>query len=154
MKVCISSPLSAPPRLVWDVLQRIDTLRHVASGLLRFTPTDADDPLWQHAEWQVGETYQMRLWLLNVFPVWEHHLTVASLDHAAHRSGSREHGGFITQWNHAIWLIPLPEGGTLYTDEIDIDAGWLTVPVGVFAWIFYQYRQWRWRKFARSLPQS
>ena len=36
--------------------------------------------------------------------------------------------------------------GTRYTDEVSIDAGLFTLPIYIYAFIFYSYRQMRWRK--------
>jgi len=38
-----------------------------------------------------------------------------------------------------------------YTDEIDIGAGALTPFVWAYAHLLYRYRQWRWRRLARTL---
>jgi len=41
-----------------------------------------------------------------------------------------------------------------YTDRVLIDAGPFTMPVAMFAWLFYRERQRRWRRLARQAPRS
>ena len=54
-------------------------------------------------------------------------------------------GSLIKTWDHLIFLES--EGvGTRYTDEVSIDAGLFTLPIYIYAFIFYSYRQMRWRK--------
>jgi hypothetical protein len=62
-----------------------------------------------------------------------------------------EHGRFVRTWNHRIRFRASGQGQTLYSDEVAIDAGWLTLPVWLFALLFYRYRQWRWRDLAEHL---
>ena len=47
--------------------------------------------------------------------------------------------------DHLIFLES-EGGGTRYTDEVSIDAGLFTLPIYIYAFIFYSYRQMRWRK--------
>ena len=54
-------------------------------------------------------------------------------------------GSLIKTWDHLIFLES-EGGGTRYTDEVSIDAGLLTLPIYIYAFIFYSYRQMRWRK--------
>jgi len=37
-----------------------------------------------------------------------------------------------------------------YTDEIEIQAGWLTPGIWLFAQLFYRHRQRRWKALLRS----
>jgi hypothetical protein len=43
------------------------------------------------------------------------------------------------------------DGNALYMDRIEIEAGVMTLPVWLFANVFYRYRQMKWRKLLRSL---
>jgi hypothetical protein len=58
----------------------------------------------------------------------------------------------IGRWDHWITVEPDGEGGTLYRDSVEIDAGFLTPLVGMFAHLFYCHRQRRWRGLADRLP--
>ena len=54
-------------------------------------------------------------------------------------------GSIAKTWDHLIFLES-EGGGTRYTDEVSIDAGLFTLPIYIYAFIFYSYRQMRWRK--------
>jgi hypothetical protein len=56
---------------------------------------------------------------------------------------SREGNKFVPVWNHKIYLKDLG-GRTEYTDEVDIDAGWKTIFVWMWANAFYSHRQKKW----------
>ncbi|NBB24765.1 DUF3703 domain-containing protein [Porphyrobacter sp. SLTP] len=46
--------------------------------------------------------------------------------------------------------MPEPNGGTHYSDEVEVSAGALTPFIWAFAQIFYWHRQRRWRGLANS----
>lgn len=59
-------------------------------------------------------------------------------------------GSSSRRWDHVIRIRAAADGrSTLYQDEIDIDAGLLTVPVWAQASVLYRWRQLRWRRLAR-----
>lgn len=92
-----------------------------------------------------------RLWLFGVLPLNRHTIRVARIDAARFTLTSDEHGGLIRSWVHDIVLEPIDDHRTRYTDRVTIDAGWATVPITVFAWVFYRARQARWRRLAPTL---
>ena len=47
-------------------------------------------------------------------------------------------------WNHDIQLIEKDEAHTLYTDRVEIHAGWKTVFIWLWANAFYAHRQRKW----------
>ena len=64
---------------------------------------------------------------------------------------SREEGGVVRQWDHRKWVEEESESSCLYTDEIDINAGLLTLFIWAYAHFFYRYRQRRMRQLAKHL---
>jgi hypothetical protein len=64
---------------------------------------------------------------------------------------SRESEPLVRRWDHLIRIRPTPDGQTLYSDEIIIEAGWVTLVVWLFAHCFYRHRQRKWRRIARRL---
>ena len=61
-------------------------------------------------------------------------------------------GLLMRRWDHRITLEPLPDGTTLYTDDVEVVARhlpWLMTPLSTaFAQVFYWHRQRRWRGLA------
>ncbi len=82
---------------------------------------------------------------------WKHYLKVMRVDNERMEILSNERGGLIRTWNHWIKIDRSADGNALYMDRIEIEAGMMTLPVWLFANLFYRYRQMRWRKLLRSL---
>jgi hypothetical protein len=132
---------------LWDEISRPDSLRFVSAPLLHFEPLVAGD---LDSEWEVGKTYPLRLALFGFLPVGEHCITLVRIDREANLIESQESGALSPVWNHTIRFHQLGDGKLHYTDEIEIQAGLLTVIVWTFAHLFYRHRQRRWKKYLRS----
>jgi ligand-binding SRPBCC domain-containing protein len=146
--VVVSTHLDAPPERVWELLQQPSTLVHVAAGLLRFSGA-SELP----ARWEEGAQFSTRLWVAGIIPLpWRHHIRLVGIDGERLRIESEESGGPVRTWNHRI-LVSAEDHGTRYVDEVDIEAGWLTGVVALTARVLYRYRQARWRRLARSVPE-
>lgn len=147
MIVTVHTILDAPPEAAWAAVKTSAAFRYVTRGFLRFSGAERFP-----AQWRQGDTIHTRMWFFHLIPApWLHHLFVESIDEAARGLQSREHGGFITTWDHLIRVEEAPGGRARYTDEIVIKAGLLTPFVCLFAHVFYRYRQARWRRLARRL---
>ena len=93
----------------------------------------------------------MRLLFFGFIPAWWHEIHIARLDEAQREIQTAEHGGPVEDWHHRITVDERGPYQSRYTDEIEIRAGLLTPLVWGYAQLFYRYRQWRWRRLARSL---
>jgi hypothetical protein len=141
-----TTDLDAPAPAVWDAVCTPTAFRTVTRGLLRYPPVERRADAWRE-----GETMSGRLWLIGVLPLSRHTIRFDRIDPARLTLTSDEHGGLIRSWVHDIVLEPLDEHRTRYTDRVRIDAGWATLPVTAFAWLFYRIRQARWRRLAPTL---
>jgi hypothetical protein len=141
--------LDAPAAAVWSAVCTPSAFRTVTRGLLRFPVIEARTGEWEQGEQVVGWT-----WLFGVLPFNRHHLTVARIDHDRMTLISDEHGGLVRSWVHDIVVEPIDADRCRYTDRVVIDAGWATLPVTAFAWLFYRVRQRRWRQLARELADA
>lgn len=145
--VRVQTELNAKPNLVWITVLKYQTLVHIMKGLIRFSgkiPIDLS----------VGDKLFLRLWFFHIIPGWYHHLAIAEIDNTKRIIRSEESGGIVKKWNHIITVSELPTGGTLYCDEIEIEAGFFTTLVCLWAHFQYRYRQMRWRKLARKLSNG
>jgi hypothetical protein len=140
--------LEAPAAAVWQAVRTPRAFVTVTRGLLRLPVVESRTDEWRQGEQVVGWT-----WLFGVLPFNRHHLTVARIDHDQMTLTSDEHGGLIRSWVHDIIVEPVDPHRCRYTDRIAIDAGWATLPVTAFAWLFYRVRQRRWRQLARELSR-
>lgn len=146
MRCFIQTNLEASTEAVWSAVKRPATLLHVTRGFLGFSGIE-HFPL----EWREGMSIPSRFRFFHFLPAWwKHTLTVKRIDDVQKVIISNEHGGVIHTWNHTIRVTPATSG-SIYSDEIEIHAGLLTVFIWLYANIFYRYRQARWRRLARKL---
>jgi ligand-binding SRPBCC domain-containing protein len=144
-----STILDAPADTVWQAVLTPQSFVTVTRGMLRMPALTG-----RTRPWQQGEKIVDWVWLFGVVPCHRHDLTVELVDPTARLLRSNERGGLIRSWRHDISLEPIDERRCRYTDRLDIDAGWATLPVTGFAWVFYRYRQRRWRQLARRLAAA
>ena len=132
-----TSVFPVPRELVFRKLQQLETLQYIAFPYATFTPLRFDDRFI----WKAGESssYRFRMW--GIIPFGVHTINIERFD--IDEIASREGNGFVPVWNHRIHLKDLGDQ-TEYTDEVDIDAGWKTLFVWLWAKAFYAHRQKRW----------
>ena len=146
MRVYVECVLPSPPEKVWHELQRPALLRELSRPLLHFVPADgAPFP----ERWLEGTTWRFNGYLFGLLPLGAHTIFVERIDPGARTIQTRESGGLIRRWDHQLRVRPSPNGRTLYSDEIIIEAGWLTGLVWLYAQGLYRHRQRRWRHLAR-----
>jgi ligand-binding SRPBCC domain-containing protein len=145
--VRVGTELAAPPERVWEALKQVETLRYITRGLVGFRPLGpVPDKL------EAGDVIRVRLLLFHVIPGWVHEIRIVSVDEETRRIETTEHGGSVKTWNHVLAVGSAAAGRASYSDTIEVDAGRLTRLVWAYANLFYRYRQWRWRRLARTLP--
>lgn len=120
-------------------------LRFVAHPLIEFTPIGSRT--WPDF-WTVG-THWVSLRILGFLPVGQQAIVISypeSPDGFVMRDNG--HSALVKQWDHTISITTVA-GRTRYLDVVIVDAGLLTLPVWLFAQVFYRHRQRRWRLLAR-----
>ncbi|WP_082486087.1 MULTISPECIES: DUF3703 domain-containing protein [unclassified Acidovorax] len=157
MRVHLSTRLEAPPAWVARQLQSTAVFRHITAPLMRFKPTDGAS--WP-TEWTAGEL-KLQMWLLGVVPLGSQTVRIAIEPPPQAQPGhwptlwDHGDGALMRRWDHRITLQALPDGATLYTDDIDVvprHMPWLMTPLSaVFARWFFVHRQRRWRALAATL---
>ena len=55
----------------------------------------------------------------------------------------------VPVWNHEIVLEKIDKRTTKYTDVVEIEAGWKTVFVYIWAVCFYTHRQRMWKRLLK-----
>ncbi|MBX7073930.1 MAG: hypothetical protein K1X71_12350 [Pirellulales bacterium] len=147
-RVSISSTLSLSADEAFRLALRYDTFLFVTRGAMRVVPLAAAGNAVSLApkEWRPGDHLTLSIRLLHLPVAYQHELAVERVDPVAREISTREHGGLMKAWNHTLRFEAAGAHHCRYTDEVDIDAGWLTLPVCRFARLFFRYRQWRWRR--------
>jgi len=152
MRISLSTALSAPPEWVAAQLQSTAVFRHITAPLVRFRPTGG--VRWP-THWSPGDL-SLQMWLLGLLPMGPQTVRI-SIEPPPQPGGwptlrDNGEGRWMRRWDHRITLQPLPDGRTLYTDDIEVvarDLPWLMTPLSTaFAQLFYRHRQRRWRLLA------
>jgi hypothetical protein len=142
MKATISTIIQTDLNRIWDELQKTSSLIKVASPILVF---HAQDGKPSPATWEAGQTYALDLRAFHILPLGKHYIDVKEINAVKREIFTNEHGSLTKTWNHRIQVEPLSKLALRYTDEIEIDAGILTLFIWAFAHLFYRHRQRRWK---------
>jgi hypothetical protein len=139
----ISTVLGTSENEFWEKLIQPKSLQFVSAPILNFQSLQ-DEEL--EVEWEIGKPYELKLYLLNFLPLGHHRITLATIDRETNTIESNESGLLAPVWNHTIRFNQIEENQIHYTDEVEIQAGLLTLFIWAFAHIFYRHRQRRWKK--------
>ena len=129
---------------------------HVEALGIRHLPLQAFEPIQPPIlpeTWAAG-SYLVRLKAFGLFPMGTHTIVISFPTESAPASRTRQildngHGSLASSWKHLITVAQTPDATVVYTDEVEIRAGWLTLAVWFYAQGFFRYRQYRWRRLVR-----
>ena len=147
MKVDVSTELPCSVEKAWNEVQKSSLLTHVTWPLAKLVSVNAPFP----ERWTQGSTISCRPYLLGFIPIGVRTLHFDAVDHDNHEIRTREHDPLVRRWDHRISIRARGEDRAIYRDEIELDAGLLTLPVWAWTSWFYRHRQRRWRALARKL---
>jgi len=152
MRVRVDTLIDLPVETAWSMVNRSDTLVHIAAPILAFRPIDP--PTWPET-WKPGR-YRAGMRFLGILPLGRQWIDISHPDPApddpagTRRIRDNGSGHLARRWDHMIVMSPASGDKTLYRDDVDIEAGLLTPFIWLFAQGFYRWRQHRWRRLARS----
>ncbi|MBR1750829.1 MAG: hypothetical protein IJ740_08120 [Ruminococcus sp.] len=132
-----TSVFPAGREVVFKKLQQLKTLQYIAKPYATFEPIGN-----AVQSWTVGSTSSYRFRLFGLIPFGTHTIHIVRFDPA--RVSSREGNEHVPVWNHDIMMKQLDSSHTRYTDRVEINAGWKTVFVWLWANAFYSHRQKKW----------
>ncbi len=129
---------------IFKRLQKLKTLQYIAWPMAAFTPVNGNHELI----WKEGTESSYRFKLFGVIPFGIHTIKVI---HFGVKQGifTNESNMHVPVWNHRILIEKMDEGNTRYTDIVDIEAGWKTVFIYLWAVCFYSHRQKRWKRLLK-----
>lgn len=148
MRTRISTVLDCPKERVWQEVQRSALLEYIAAPLVRFAPLQ---PSRLPETWDEG-CYQVRMKIFGWFSFGNHWVVISKpqAKDGIFQIRDNGYGDHIAKWDHWITIQDTPAGKTLYTDQVDIEAGLLTPLIWLFSQVFYRHRQQRWRMLVRQ----
>ena len=134
------SVLPASKTRVFALLQQLSTLRYIASPYATFEPINEPSDFF----WEVGKTFAFRFKLFGIVPFGTHTIHVLEFDE--NHIYTHEANTYVPVWNHRIVLKEVNDQEVMYSDEVELYAGWKTPFVYLWASAFYRHRQRRWVK--------
>jgi len=136
--------LAVPVETAWKTLQKPSHLARISSPVTGVSISPAD------REWRVNKTYHLNIRMFSFLPWGLQEVCFTRIDPQTFRMETSEKGGPIKFWRHEMQLQPESESGCLYTDRIELEAGFLTLPLGLFARFLYGHRQRKWQRLSRK----
>ncbi len=148
MRVAVESVFPCSAVLAWEEVLTSRLLVEVAAPLVAIRPAPGEE---LPERWLAGSAVRVRSYLFGVIPLGERALRFERIDPAACEIQTRESDRLVRRWDHLISIQPAADGCCRYRDQIDIDAGWFTAGVWLFAQWLYRHRQRRWQAVAKRL---
>lgn len=142
----ISTTMNCTDAELWEKIMKPSTWKYISDPLLRVEPVDAEG---LEKEWTTNKPYTFKIYLLRVIPLGKHTIQLKRIDKSKNLIKSEESGTMAKVWNHIISFHEIDNSSIRYTDEIEIKSGILTLPIWLFANVFYRHRQRRWKKLLK-----
>jgi len=137
MVVQKTSVFPASRETVFENLRKLETLQYIASPFATFEPEGDAAVVWEE-----GSESSYRFRLFGMIPFGTH--TIRIIRFSPDGISSREGNEHVPVWNHDITLVSLDDKRTQYTDRVEIQAGWKTLFIWLWANMFYAHRQRKW----------
>lgn len=135
-----TSIFSGSMQKIFMLLKELSTLQYIASPYASFKPIYNNKNL----VWKENSIFKFDFKLFSLIPLGVHTIRVIKFDGDNYEIYTNESNAFVPVWNHRIILKDKGNEITEYTDEVEIDAGWKTPIVYLWARIFYSHRQKKW----------
>jgi hypothetical protein len=151
MKAKISTILNTNETTMWEKLQDVSSLIYVASPLIKFRAKKGHS---LPEKWSLRNKVELELSLFGIMPLGDQIIDLVYTNQAERTIVSNEFGKLIKVWNHTIKFNAVNDQAIAYSDEIEIEAGVLTIPIWLFAHLFYRHRQRKWKDLIAADNQS
>ncbi|MCR4860017.1 MAG: hypothetical protein K5910_05075 [Bacteroidales bacterium] len=146
MTIIRKSTFPAGTEEIWTRLQSLDSLQRVAAPFATFKPLGDR----QDIQWKEGCSFALHLRIFGMIPLGIHTIRIVSLDQEILEIRSEESNPHVPVWNHLITLGHIDGRNTEYTDKVDIEAGWKTPLIYLWARSFYAHRQRKWIRILKK----
>ena len=142
----ISSVFPHHENMIMSKLKDLKTLQYIAYPYLTFAPNNGTEKM----QWEENETYVFRLKLFCFIPFGTHAIHIKEMNEEKQVIYTEESNAHVPVWNHRITLSAINAHHTEYTDEVEINAGWKTIFVYLWARCFYAHRQKKWVRLLKN----
>ena len=117
---------------LFELVTDLDTLEAVTRPWVQFDHLPS-------GQVRQGQVINVAMSVLGLFPTLPYRMEVAEFDPVARRMTSVETGSGVRRLIHTLEVTPDGEGSCLH-DRIEIDAGWKTGLIMLWAWWTYRWR--------------
>jgi hypothetical protein len=145
MKLTLEYNIEESIDKVWAHLMKVATLIYIARPLVEFK---AVKPNTFPSTWNEGN-YETSMYIFGFLPFGKHHIVIefpTPVSSSQRLLLDNGYGVIISRWKHTITLTEKGRSITGYKDEVIIQASVLTPAVWLFAWVFYRWRRFQWKK--------
>lgn len=118
--------------LLWSATTQYKILEQVAGRTISFKGLPDGEII-------EGQSINVTISLLGLFPRQEYNIDIVLRDDTNKILRSAESGAGVNKWNHTA-TVSTWNSGSMLTDTIEIEAGWLTIPAAIWANIIYRRR--------------
>ena len=139
-----SSVFPAAKDEIFRRLQKLKTLQYIAHPYATFKSVDDTKEL----TWQEDSAFAFHFKLFALIPFGVHTIKVIQFD-IEKGIYTQEGNKHVPVWNHKIILEKIDENTTKYTDIVEIQAGWKSLFVYLWANSFYAHRQRKWKRLLK-----
>ncbi len=149
MQICIKTIFKTNIKTAWQYVLLPQTLVFIANPILSFTPIL---PTFFPKQWEIG-TYKTKLKVFGFLPFGTHFIVIEKPDSKSEDIKiliDNGYGQLISRWYHVITIQKINDDTCQYEDQVEIKAGILTPLIWLFAFVFYHWRQIRWKKLINN----
>ena len=139
-----SSVFPAAKDEIFRRLQKLKTLQYIAHPYATFKSVDNTEEL----TWEEDSAFAFHFKLFTLIPFGVHTIKVIQFD-IEKGIYTQEGNKHVPVWNHKIILEKINGNTTKYTDIVEIQAGWKTLFVYLWANCFYAHRQRKWKRLLK-----
>jgi len=154
MKITVSATLPVDVDQAWEMLHTPSVFRAVSAPFTIFRE-NPEHPL--PTRFATDSEYTVSVFAGGVVPMgtqiirlvdsvqsWKNRETV---DRGRGVSGLL---GSLRNWNHRMRLEALADGRTLFSDQLTVDASWVTPMLWPALWVLWRWRAWMLRRLAKK----
>ena len=151
MRILLKLELDCPPDAAWEAIRSPTVFRAVS---FPFTTFESLEDEGFPERWPEGS----HLVSVRAFGVTDIGRQSIRISYPPRRDGVRmvvDTGvgvsgpiSLVTRWRHEMAVSELPDGRTLYRDQLRFSAGPLTLPMWAVYWMFWQWRAFGLRRLA------
>jgi hypothetical protein len=153
VRILLKLELNCSPDAAWRAIRSPAALERVSWPFTVFTSLE---PGGFAAEWEAGD-HPVRVRALGLVDVGTQNIAISFQHRTDGVRVMRDSGPplsgpltLITSWRHQLAVSGLPDGRTLYRDELRFSAGLATPLVWLALWAFWQWRAIGLRRLAAT----